>query len=136
MYLLLLNITRLPVDLEIWVPMGAVNITVYLFLAAWGIVLLRNVIRIFRSDPIEILRRTSQGEQEPRSRWLIALTGACTLTAGYALASGCTGPLHGAGNFPAGYNSGYHRHLLHLLGPQHCGAQSHAEKPPVLLSSG
>ena len=54
MYLLLLNITRLPVDLEIWVPMGAVNITVYLFLAAWGIVLLRNVIRIFRSDPIEI----------------------------------------------------------------------------------
>ena len=86
MYLLLLNITRLPVDLEIWVPMGAVNITVYLFLAAWGIVLLRNVIRIFRSDPIEILRRTSQGEQEPRSRWLIALTGACTLTAGYALA--------------------------------------------------
>ena len=31
MYLLLLNITRLPVDLEIWVPMGAVNITVYLF---------------------------------------------------------------------------------------------------------
>ena len=86
MYLLLLNITRLPVDLEIWVPMGAVNITVYLFLTAWGIVLLRNVIRIFRSDPIEILRRTSQGEQEPRSRWLIALTGACTLTAGYALA--------------------------------------------------
>lgn len=86
MYLLLLNITRLPVDLEIWVPLGAVNVTVYLFLTGWGIVFLRNVFRIFRSDPIEILRRTAQGEQEPRSRWAIALTGAVTLTAGYALA--------------------------------------------------
>lgn len=136
MYLLLLNITRLPVDLEIWVPMGAVNITVYLFLAAWGIVLLRNVIRIFRSDPIEILRRTSQGEQEPRSRWLIALTGACTLTAGYALALTVQDPSMVLAIFLAGYDSGHHRHLLHLLGSQHCGAQSHAEKPPVLLSSG
>lgn len=86
MYLLLLNITHLPVDLEMWVPMGAVNITVTLFLVAWGIVLLRNVIRIFRSDPIEILRRTSQGETEPRSRWLLAGIGICTLIAGYALA--------------------------------------------------
>lgn len=65
MYLLLLNITRLPVDLEIWVPMGAVNITVYLFLAAWGIVLLRNVIRIFRSDPIEILRAPPRVSRSP-----------------------------------------------------------------------
>ena len=86
MYLLLLNITHLPVDLEMWVPMGAVNITVTLFLVAWGIVLLRNVIRIFRSDPIEILRRTSQGETEPRSRWFLAGIGICTLIAGYALA--------------------------------------------------
>lgn len=86
MYLLLLNITHLPVDLKMWVPMGAVNITVTLFLVAWGIVLLRNVIRIFRSDPIEILRRTFQGETEPRSRWLLAGIGICTLIAGYALA--------------------------------------------------
>ena len=92
MYLLLLNITHLPVNMEIWVPLGAVNVTVFLFAAGWGIVLLRNIVRIFRSDPIEILRRTAQGEQEPRSRRLMAFAGAGTLIAGYALASAVQSP--------------------------------------------
>ena len=50
MHLLLLNIARGPGNLGAWAL--STNITVYLFLAAWGILLLRNVIRIFRSDPM------------------------------------------------------------------------------------
>lgn len=86
MYLLLLNITRLPVSLDMTLPVDSLLTTGLLFSVGWGIVYLKNVLLLFRKDPISILLSAAAGEREPKSRWLTALVGIVTLTAGYAIA--------------------------------------------------
>ena len=86
MYLLLSNIAHLPISLEVIVPFDAVGMTAGLFLAGWVLVYLKNILSLFRSDPIRLLQNTAAGEREPRNRWFTALVGIGTLTAGYVIA--------------------------------------------------
>jgi putative ABC transport system permease protein len=60
--------------------------TAVLMGAIFLLLLLYNVWCVARSRPIELLHSDSVGEREPKSRWLVALTGAVTLAGGYGIA--------------------------------------------------
>ena len=84
--LLLQRLTRLPVQLELWIPLEAVGDTAALFAAAFALVLVYDAAAVLRSRPLELLRSDRQGEREPKARWLLALLGVVTLGGGYVMA--------------------------------------------------
>lgn len=56
------------------------------FFGALFLLLLLNTIRIIHlSNPVQLLRADSEGEREPRSKWILALLGAVCLAAGYII---------------------------------------------------
>ena len=56
------------------------------FFGALILLLLLNTIRIIHlSNPVQLLRAGSEGEREPRSKWILALLGAVCLAAGYII---------------------------------------------------
>ena len=56
------------------------------FFGALFLLLLLNTIRIIHlSNPVQLLRAGSEGEREPRSKWILALLGAVCLAAGYII---------------------------------------------------
>lgn len=56
------------------------------FFGALFLLLLLNTIRIIHlSNPVQLLRAGSEGEREPRSKWILALLGAVCLAAGYLI---------------------------------------------------
>lgn len=48
--------------------------------------LLLDLRRVHAQKPVELLRESSVGEKEPKTRWLLAIVGVLTLGAGYAIA--------------------------------------------------
>lgn len=56
------------------------------FFGALFLLLLLNTIRIIHlSNPVQLLHGSSEGEREPRSKWILALLGAVCLAAGYIM---------------------------------------------------
>lgn len=56
------------------------------FFGVLFLLLLLNTIRIIHlSNPVQLLRGSSEGEREPRSKWILALLGAVCLAAGYIM---------------------------------------------------
>lgn len=56
------------------------------FFGVLFLLLLLNTIRIIHlSNPVQLLRGSSEGEREPRSKWILALLGAVCLAAGYII---------------------------------------------------
>lgn len=56
------------------------------FFGALFLLLLLNTIRIIHlSNPVQLLRAGSEGEREPRSKWILGLLGAVCLAAGYII---------------------------------------------------
>ena len=56
------------------------------FFGALFLLLLLNTIRIIHlSNPVQLLRAGSEGEREPRSKWILALLGAVCLATGYII---------------------------------------------------
>lgn len=85
LFLLLLKIVGLPAALVFQIPMSAILITLPLFGAGFLFLLIFDVISIYRTDPIALLRSAKEGEREPKSKWFIALIGLVTLLSGYCL---------------------------------------------------
>lgn len=85
LFLLLLKIVGLPAALVFQIPMSAILVTLPLFGAGFALLLMFDVISVYRTDPIALLRSAKEGEREPKSKWLIALLGLITLLWGYCL---------------------------------------------------
>jgi len=97
--LLLLNILGLGASFGFEVPLPAVAITVILFGALFLINLLYNVVQVRISRPAELLKGGNVGEKEPRTKWLMALSGAAALGAGYYIALTTESPLMALNQF-------------------------------------
>lgn len=83
--LLLLRLIRFEVTLGFsFCTTGAAE-TFVAFAVLFLLMYLRNLRQVRKSSPIELLHSDSMGEQEPKSRWLLALFGLVTLGAGYAI---------------------------------------------------
>lgn len=86
MFLLLLYIVGIPSPLTFSIPLDAVSMTIVLFLYIFAFILLYDIVSICRTNPIDLLHSSKEGEREPKARWLLALGGALTLGGGYVLA--------------------------------------------------
>lgn len=60
--------------------------TVVLFLGIFFLIMLRMILHIVRSRPVELLRSESVGEKPPRANWILAVVGIVILAAAYYIA--------------------------------------------------
>jgi putative ABC transport system permease protein len=86
MFLLLLNMSRLPVDTAFTFSASALYQTLLYFLAAYGINLTANLFHVFRSSPGDLIKGAKKGDREPKRLWITALLGLFFLGLGYAIA--------------------------------------------------
>ena len=85
MLLVVLKMSHLPVLFGFSVSLPGICETAVLFAALTALTLLRNLLRLYRSKPVELLHSEHAGEREPRTKWLLVLTGTVTLLGGYGL---------------------------------------------------
>ena len=85
MLLVVLKMSHLPVLFGFSVSLPGMCETAALFAILMALTLCRNLFRLYRSRPVELLRGESAGEREPRTRWLLVLIGLVTLLGGYGL---------------------------------------------------
>lgn len=85
MLLVVLKMSHLPVLFGFSVSLPGIVETAVLFAALMALTLLQNLFRLYRSRPVELLHSEHAGEREPRTKWLLVLTGAVTLLGGYGL---------------------------------------------------
>ena len=83
--LLLLQLSRLPVEFGFEISVSAIFSTVALFAALFALTLVCNLVRIGRARPVELLHSESAGEREPRTKRLLVVFGLLTLGEGYFL---------------------------------------------------
>lgn len=93
LFLLLLKMMKLDAAIPFGIPLSVIVKTILLFSLAFLANIWQNVIRIRFLKPVELLRSGSQGEQEPKAKWLRAILGLVSLGAGYAIAITTKNPL-------------------------------------------
>ena len=71
----------------------AIAVTAFLFAVIHFLIYLKSRRKIRTSQPIELLRGSSVGEREPKSKWILAILGAAALIAGYYMALSAKGPI-------------------------------------------
>lgn len=85
MLLVVLKMSHLPVLFGFSVSLPGIAETAVLFAVLMVLTLFQNLLRLYRSRPVELLHSESAGEREPRTRWLLALIGLAALLGGYGL---------------------------------------------------
>ena len=87
--------TIMQVDISIGFEVSekAVIFTAFVYLFVLAINLVANLARVSLSKPVELLRGTSAGDREPKTKWLTAIVGCLALAGGY-LISFAAKPLH------------------------------------------
>lgn len=93
MYLVIVNLTQAPLEFIITVPLVSLGQSALLISGILGLSLLANLVRVIRSNPIDLLAQQSQGEKEPKTKIVLTLIGLASLGAGYYLAISITDPL-------------------------------------------
>lgn len=99
MFLLYMKIIHLPAALTFQIPLQSVFSTVVWFAIGFGIILLYDMISVAKTKPISLLSSEKAGEREPKSHWILAVTGVLALGAGYVLALTVKTPWDAFANF-------------------------------------
>ena len=86
MYLVLLKILDYDVRMDFEVSADTLMYTLALFLVIFIMTLVYNLFQIQLSNPVELLHGGSQGEKEPKTKWLMTVFGVVTLGIGYFIA--------------------------------------------------
>lgn len=84
--MMIYRILGIPVTIEFSVPPSAVKNTVLVFGILYMMTLFYNLMQMKLANPVELLRGSSVGEKEPKTKWLMAILGVVCLGAGYAIA--------------------------------------------------
>lgn len=85
-YLLLLRMVRAKVQWGVHFSGAAAVSTILIYGCLFLLILAVNMARVHVASPIALLRGGAEGEREPKTRWIIAVTGAVFLGAGYYMA--------------------------------------------------
>lgn len=111
--MLIYRILGIQVTIEFSVPPSAVKNTVLVFGILYMMTLFYNLMQMKLANPVELLRGSSVGEKEPKTKWLMAILGVVCLGAGYAIAITTEQPMK----------------VISLF----CGVKAAAENPWILL---
>ena len=71
----------------------AIYYTVSLFLAIFAVILLRMLIFIFRTKPVDMLKSETAGEKPPKANWILAIAGLIILAGAYWIAVSIEEPM-------------------------------------------
>lgn len=93
MFLLILKVLDAPVSLGFYVSFESMLLAGILFAAIFLLIFLNSLRQIRLSSPIELLRGSSVGEKEPKTKWIMAILGVLCLSGGYYLAVTTQNPL-------------------------------------------
>lgn len=85
-FLVLLNLTGIPVSASFSFSFNAVLLSFVYFTAVYGLNLGLNLFQVYRSNPGDLMKGAREGEKEPRHLWTTALLGVTLLAAGYYIA--------------------------------------------------
>lgn len=85
-FLLLLNLAKLPVNVEFAISPRAVLDTLIFYGFITVLNLCVNLIQVGKSNPVELMTESKQGEKEPKRIGLWAAVGLLALVSGYAMA--------------------------------------------------
>ena len=99
MFLLMCKVVGTKISLGFFVSGSVIWSTVRLFCAIYLVIYLKSVYTIRISSPIELLRGSSEGEREPKTKALYAFLGAALLGTGYGLAITIRDPIASIGVF-------------------------------------
>lgn len=99
MFLLMCKVVGAKISLGFFVSGSVIWSTVRLFCAIYLVIYLKSVYTIRISSPIELLRGSSEGEREPKTKALYAFLGAALLGTGYGLAITIRDPVVSIGVF-------------------------------------
>ncbi len=91
--MLLLNLVNFPIPFGFQISPSALSATVILFGSIFLLTLLKNLRQVHIAQPIELLHGSNTGEQEPKTKWPLAIVGFICLSAGYAIAIFTKNPL-------------------------------------------
>lgn len=91
--LVLLKLSRLPVQFGFEVSVQGMWHTLCLFAVLFLLTLVWNLIRLGRSRPIQLLHGAQMGEREPKTRKLLVAVGLLALAGGYGIALKVKDPL-------------------------------------------
>lgn len=125
--MLIYRILGIQVTIEFSVPPSAVKNTVLVFGILYMMTLFYNLMQMKLANPVELLRGSSVGEKEPKTKWLMAILGVVCLGAGYAIAITTEQPVF------CGSASGDRWNISAVYGGQYCGVKAVVENPWVLL---
>ena len=71
----------------------AIYYTVSLFLAIFAVILLRMLIFIFRTKPVDMMKSETAGENPPKANWILAIAGLIILAGAYWIAVSIEEPM-------------------------------------------
>ena len=91
--LLLLKIISFEVTFGFEIPAGTVDTTIVLFSGIFLMNLIKNILQVHLSKPVELLKGGNMGEKEPKTKWLMAAAGVVCLGVGYYIALTTESPL-------------------------------------------
>jgi putative ABC transport system permease protein len=91
--LLLCRLVHFEIPMGFTVSDTAAAATAGVFMAIFFVIFLFNLIHIARVSPVELLRESSYGQREPKTKWLITAIGILALGGGYAIALLVDSPL-------------------------------------------
>jgi len=85
-FLLLLNLAKMPVNVEFAVSPMAVTDTFVFYAFVTGLNLFVNLVQVGKANPVELMSDSRKGEKEPKRIGLWSLAGLAALATGYRMA--------------------------------------------------
>lgn len=84
--LMLMNILDMDITYNFHVDIGAAKDTVLVYILIYAILLANSLIKVRRSNPLELVQSSRVGEKKPKCNWILALAGIILLGWAYYLA--------------------------------------------------
>ena len=82
-FLILLNLAKMPVNVEFAISPRAVTDVMAFYAFITGLNLFVNLVQVGRTNPVELMGDSRRGEKTPRFTWLWSILGLLTLGEGY-----------------------------------------------------
>ena len=89
----LLYVSHAETDFNLSISTESILYTVIIFAVIFLILLIKSVIQVHRTDPLELMKSENVGEKAPKANWVFAVLGAVMLIAAYIMAVTTKSPL-------------------------------------------